>query len=259
MASGRMFSREFVDGDLFAFLTIKGQCLYFHLAMSADDEGYVSSARRIMRSLNLNDEVLSELKANGLVYEFSSGVCLMMHWHRNNQISPTKRKPTTFVNEKAQVRLGYDKVYYINPNQPVPSLAAQERKGEVSSGEVSSAEASAGELSSGQASSAEESVGEGNGNSHTLIRCGICQNVIITVENYNKLAELYPDDYDKKIDKLSTYMASHGKKFKDHFATIIKWAIEDECANNKAQKSDGGYSSDNIFKRLLENGEINND
>lgn len=264
MASGRMFSKQFVDSDLFAFLTVAAQCLYFQMSMSADDDGFVSSVRRIIRCLNLNEEVLNELKAVGLIYEFSSGVCLIIHWHLNNKISPTKHKDTTFVNEKAQVSLGDDKVYYINTNQPNSYLRAQNRVGEVSEGEVNSGqvrlvEVSVGEIIIEQDSTGEDSIGEVKINAPTPVRYGMFNNVILTAEKYNKLVELYPSDYRSKIDRLSSHMYSTGKEYKDHFDTIVRWEIQDRSANNKKQNKGSTSYSSNAFKRVLETGEVSND
>ena len=38
----------------------------------------------------------------------------------------------------------------------------------------------------------------------------------------------YPNDYQKRIDRLSEYMASTGRIYKNHLATIRSWAKRDE-------------------------------
>ena len=58
-------------------------------------------------------------------------------------------------------------------------------------------------------------------------------NVILTDEEYEKLQQRFPD-YEKRIENLSAYMASKGKKYKSHYATIMNWANMD----NKKSKSD---------------------
>ena len=37
----------------------------------------------------------------------------------------------------------------------------------------------------------------------------------------------FPDDWQKRIDRLSEYMASTGKHYKNHLATIRVWARRD--------------------------------
>ena len=58
-------------------------------------------------------------------------------------------------------------------------------------------------------------------------------NVILTDEEYVKLQQRFPD-YEKRIENLSAYMASKGKKYKSHYATILNWANMD----SKKSKSD---------------------
>ena len=47
MAKRRMFSLDVVDTDSFLDLPASSQSLYFHLGMRADDDGFVSSPKRI--------------------------------------------------------------------------------------------------------------------------------------------------------------------------------------------------------------------
>ena len=58
---------------------------------------------------------------------------------------------------------------------------------------------------------------------------GIYQNVFLSDSEYITLQEEFPLDYDKQIDKLSTYMKGTGKSYDSHFAMIRKWAMEDKA------------------------------
>ena len=53
---------------------------------------------------------------------------------------------------------------------------------------------------------------------------GAHQNVLLTDEEYKKIQEEFPTDYETRIDDLSYYMKSKGKTYKDHLATIRNWA-----------------------------------
>jgi hypothetical protein len=53
---------------------------------------------------------------------------------------------------------------------------------------------------------------------------GEFQNVLFTDEEYHKLKELFPLDYDSRIEKCSSYIASTGKRYQSHYATIRNWA-----------------------------------
>ena len=48
MANRRMFSLDVVDTDRFLDMSASAQALYFHLGMRADDDGFVSSPRKML-------------------------------------------------------------------------------------------------------------------------------------------------------------------------------------------------------------------
>lgn len=74
---------------------------------------------------------------------------------------------------------------------------------------------------------------------------GEFENVLLTKEEHQKLQERFPNDLKQRIEKLSGYVASSGKKYKSHYATIITWARKDE----PKQRSRGYDTSeyDNLF------------
>lgn len=49
MASKRMFSIDVIDTDKFLDMPVSTQALYFHFGMRADDDGFVSSPRKLPR------------------------------------------------------------------------------------------------------------------------------------------------------------------------------------------------------------------
>lgn len=56
---------------------------------------------------------------------------------------------------------------------------------------------------------------------------GSYKNVLFTDEEYAKLQAEYPTDYSERIERLSEYIASSGKSYKSHLATIRSWARKD--------------------------------
>lgn len=62
---------------------------------------------------------------------------------------------------------------------------------------------------------------------------GEFKNVLLSEEELEKLKERFPYDWQDKIEHLSQYMKSKGKRYKSHYATILDWARRD------AKKSDG--------------------
>lgn len=64
---------------------------------------------------------------------------------------------------------------------------------------------------------------------------GEYNNVLLTDEEYQKLQTMFPDIQDR-IERLSEYVASTGKSYKSHYATIRAWARKD---NKPAQSKKG--------------------
>ena len=56
---------------------------------------------------------------------------------------------------------------------------------------------------------------------------GIFENVLLSKDEYLKLKERF-NDYQEKIDNLSSYIASKGVKYKSHYATILNWSRKDD-------------------------------
>lgn len=58
---------------------------------------------------------------------------------------------------------------------------------------------------------------------------GEYSNVLLTDDELDKLKAEYPD-WEDRIERLSSYIASHGKAYKSHYATIRNWARKDQTA-----------------------------
>ena len=58
MAERRMFAKTIVESDAFLSQSVKAQCLYLHLGMSADDDGILNNALSICRGLGFKKDVL---------------------------------------------------------------------------------------------------------------------------------------------------------------------------------------------------------
>ena len=63
---------------------------------------------------------------------------------------------------------------------------------------------------------------------------GEFKNVLLTDDEYKKIEE---KNALSQIENLSSYMASIGKKYKDHYATILNWDRRDKQKENKEHKS----------------------
>ena len=87
-----------------------------------------------------------------------------------------------------------------------------------------------------QSESVSESVSECE-NAHTRKKYGNYKNVLLSDADLEKLKEEFPQDWEKRIERLSEYIASSGKSYKSHLATIRSWAMKDGCADKKAERA----------------------
>lgn len=101
MANRRMFSLDVVDTDIFLDLPISSQALYFHLGMRADDDGFVSSPKRVTAMIGANQDDLKLLIAKGFVIALEDGIIVIRHWKQNNYIQNDRRKNTIYQNQLA--------------------------------------------------------------------------------------------------------------------------------------------------------------
>ena len=101
MARRRMFSLDVVDTDKFLDMPSSTQALYFHLGMHADDDGFVSSPKRIAKTANCSEDDLKLLIAKSYLIPFESGVVVISDWKINNWIRADRKQITRYKYEKS--------------------------------------------------------------------------------------------------------------------------------------------------------------
>lgn len=81
-------------------------------------------------------------------------------------------------------------------------------------------------------------------------------NVLFSDEDYNKLMQEFPTDYNERIERLSEYIASKGAKYKDHLATIRSWARrDDDKVRGSPKRSSGNELLDMLNKGYFDDEE----
>jgi hypothetical protein len=95
-----MFSLKVIDTDSFLDMSPTAQLLYFHLAMRADDDGFVSSPKKIMKLANAADDDMRVLIAKKYLIPFESGVCVIKDWKIHNYIQSDRYQETEYRDEK---------------------------------------------------------------------------------------------------------------------------------------------------------------
>lgn len=76
----------------------------------------------------------------------------------------------------------------------------------------------------------------------TKHKYGEYNNVLLTDEELDKLKADFPSRWAELIENLSEYIASTGKAYKSHYATIRSWARKDK---EESRKPSNGYYIDN--------------
>lgn len=129
MAERRMFAKTIIDSDCFLDMPLSAQALYFHLAMRADDEGFINNPKKIQRMVSGTDDDLKLLIAKRFIIPFESGIVAVRHWRVHNYIQKDRFKPTFCREEKALVCLNANNVYE-ECIQPGTTALPQVRQGE---------------------------------------------------------------------------------------------------------------------------------
>lgn len=125
MAKKRMFSLDVVDTDRFLDMPATTQALYFHLGMRADDDGFVSSPRRILNYVGCNEDDIKLLIAKGFIIAFESGVIVITDWQINNTLQKDRYTPTLHQKEYKTLKTK-EKTYEISESiQNVSKMETQ--------------------------------------------------------------------------------------------------------------------------------------
>ena len=118
-----MFSSQIVNSDDFLEMPLTSQALYFHLGMSADDDGFVSP-RKILRMTGAGQDDLKVLIAKNFVIPFESGVIVITHWKQNNYLRNDRYTPTIY---KAEMdRLSSRQSVYVLDTIGIPLVYQRE-------------------------------------------------------------------------------------------------------------------------------------
>lgn len=124
MAERRMFAKTIIDSDAFLDMPLSSQCLYFHLSMRADDDGFINNPKKIQRMIGGSDDDFKILLAKNFLIPFESGVCVIKHWKLHNYIQRDRYKETVYIEEKQEL-FEKENGVYTRCIQDVYSLEAQ--------------------------------------------------------------------------------------------------------------------------------------
>ena len=111
MAERRMFAKTIVNSDAFTDMPLSAQALYLHVAIEADDWGFVNNPKAIRRSIGASEDDLRLLVAKRFLIAFDNGVVVVKHWWVNNYIKPDRRHQTKYQDELSMLFVDENKSY----------------------------------------------------------------------------------------------------------------------------------------------------
>lgn len=128
MANRRMFSLDVINTDKFLDMPVTAQCLYFHLGMRADDDGFVSNPKQIVRFAACTQGDIKVLIENGFIIPFESGIIVIRHWKQHNYIQSDRYRKTKYLEELQHLKINQN-VYILDTEniQAVHEMEAQVR------------------------------------------------------------------------------------------------------------------------------------
>lgn len=129
LAQKRMFTMKIVDSDAFLDMPLSTQCLYFHLNMRADDDGFIGNPKRIMKITGASEDDLRLLIAKRFVLTFEDGVIVIKHWRMHNTLSRDRYAETSYTDEKKMLLLKDNGSYSLTGGNPIDDTRLIERSG----------------------------------------------------------------------------------------------------------------------------------
>lgn len=258
MAERRMFTKKVTDDDNFMALSSSAQALYLHLSMSADDDGFCNQVSISMFKAHASVQDLQALLEKRYIYQFENGVIVIKHWRMANALRKDRYTPTAFQEELSHLDIKDNGAYTWLPDgcHLVAEWLPQDRIGKDSIDKNSI------DIISDSAEP-EPTPKKPKPVKH---KYGEYKNVLLTDEELQKLKSEY-SDYQDRIERLSSYIESTGKRYKSHYATIRIWARKDaekpgkkEIVPDWMKKKSGfndfqqrEYDMDELEKKLLGN------
>ena len=109
-----MFAKTIIDSDSFLDMPLSAQALYFHLAMRADDDGFINNPRKIQRVIGCGNDDMTLLIAKSFIIPFDSGIVVIKHWRIHNYIRGDRKKDTAYAEEMSQLLVKDNGAYTLN-------------------------------------------------------------------------------------------------------------------------------------------------
>lgn len=222
MAERRMMAKSVIDTDQFMDMPATAQNLYFHLLLRADDDGFLSNVKQVQRMTGNKDDDLKILFAKQYLIPFESGVVVIKHWKIHNYIQKDRYHPSRLP-EKEEVEVNnygeWEKKSVSSVSNMYPDCIQH--------------------VSIGKDRLGKDRLGKDRKDiKPSRHRYGEYKNVLLSDADVEKLKNEFPNDWEGRIERLSAYMASTGKSYKNHLATIRNWARMQKERDEKSRAAE---------------------
>lgn len=107
-----MMAKSVIETDHFMDMPMSSQCLYFHLLLRADDDGFIKNPSAIRREVGCGEDDMKLLVAKQFILPFDTGVIVIRHWKIHNYIRKDMYHPTECQDERGLLTGGADKTAY---------------------------------------------------------------------------------------------------------------------------------------------------
>lgn len=205
MAERRMFAKTIIDSDPFLDMPLSTQCLYFHIAMRADDDGFVNNPKKIRRMIGASEDDERLLIAKKFIIPFDTGVVVIRHWKIHNYIRSDRYKPTVYQDEKMFLKIK-NKIYFLCSETELDGLE-------------------------GSSNLLEEDTIDMNQVKQSY---GVNKNVFLTENEHEELFQMIPLQAKRYIDRLSRYKVGREDEM-DDYQRIRGWMEEDDALSQERQ------------------------
>jgi hypothetical protein len=234
-----MFTKKIIDSDAFLDMPCSAQALYFHLAMRADDDGFVNGPKKIKGMCGASDDDLKLLLMKRFILAFESGIIVIKHWRMHNLLRKDRYTPTQYIDEKDSLVLKADGAYTEKPLgnhlatnwQPSGNhLATQYSKVKESIDKYSVVECSKEDNAATTATTenVENSV-ENSTDEKLEALGGMGKGVVFltTTQFEDLLDKLGLDAFNLYVERLADFIIDKNARIKSCYDTILKWVAED--------------------------------
>ena len=195
MAKGRMINRKIATDARFNSLSRNEQWLFMRMLPFADDEGKLPGNLTELRLLTIPGERIKDFTIEKVL----KGI------ERSGLVRIDIGVVIQYVGWRKNQKLGHRPASSLYPDIVKDTGKGQERSPKVATTELNLTELNI-----------------------TKREYGEYKNILLTDDQNKKLKNKFPTTYNYQIKNLDEYIETSGKKYKNHYLVILKWADKEK-------------------------------